>query len=673
MATIRLKDRRSGTVFNYPLAFFDFDAWTYYGGTETEGSIITANTGLPSSVIGSQDKFYVCSVSDAYKYLSNTVLPARAGNLLYFPPNTKWIDVFAPTLDQSPTTYSTPPAGYNVLGDIWRSSGSPIDGIEQVTQAPASFDITKTYYSSEVTTHVFETVNGGFFGVSGFVGNGYMQNLAQIVLVGGKQYDRGETFASNQRNNISWSPSMDDIILDNDAGDYRTTGTRIEISDYSTAKCPDEFISTQCIYTTRNGQDLCGVASIEWEFNAVGDLRPKSFTINFLPLWFWGGIAGEFDPEIPEVDDIPANTTTISDGTWRIIQSAAGSASIPSVSPLAGIGTTDPGMHIIIADQKAIKKISDRAWSTISSAQLESFTSGLISCGFLPYEFIKNIMVPANGVTDVSIGRVNVNVPNDGSYHLWNANSSIFVQILAATFSLSLKEVSANYLDFEPFTSVSLEIPFCGEIAIPASSCIGGNIEVIMNCNITTGDIVATVNCTSSDNILAGTYTPTTPLKKTFFAYGNCFSSMPIVGTNSGISQFLSGAMQTISGLGTLATGNPAGFKALTSGSMAMSESVMQPVTGGSPIGSPALIGNKKVILKIRRPSPNYTLENLGYQPYTLEKKAKLVNLKQTENPDFHINGKDFVVVREMALPDAGLTSSEKDMINQLLQGGVFI
>ena len=672
MATVRLKNRRSGNYTNFTLAFFDFAAWLNDGGSEIVGSIITENTGLPASVIGNQDKFFVASVTDAYKYLINLVKPATVGNLLYFPPDKKWSEVFTPDLSSSPTTYTTPPAGYNVLGEVWRSS-DPIDEISQITKAPAAFDITKTYYSSEVATQLFETVNGGYFGISGFVGGGYQLNLSQIILVGGKQYERGESPAWNNRYNVEWSPSMEDLILGEDAGNYRTTGSSIQISNYPDASCPDEFISTQCIYTKRNGQDLCGVASIEWEFNSVGELRPKSFTVNFLPLWFWGGISGEFDPEIPEVDDIPANTTTISDGTWRIIQSAAGSASVPSVSPLAGISPTDPGMHILIADEKAIKKISDRAWGTISNSQLESFTSGLISCGFVPYEFIKNIMIPANGVEDVSIGKVKVNVPNDGSYHLWNANGQIFSQILAATFELSLREVSANYLDFEPYTSVSIEVPFCGEVAIPASSCIGGSVEVIMNCNITTGDVVATINCTSSDNILAGTYTPTTPLKKTFFTCGNCFSSMPIVGTNSGLSQFLSGATQFLAGIGSVSAGNPAGVSSLAGGMMSMFDSGYQPITGGSPIGSPALIGNKKVILKIKRPAPNYTLENIGFQPYTLEKKAKLRNLKQSKNPDFHIDGKDLIYVREMVLPEAGLTSSEKEMITQLLQGGVFV
>ena len=672
MATVRLKDRRSGIYYNYTLAFFDFDAWTNDGGTETDGSIITANTGLPASVIGSQDKFYFCTVSDAYKYLINMVKPATAGNLLYFPPDTLWKDVFTPTLDNVGSSYDHAPYGYNTTGDYWREAGSDIDGTHQVTQAPDSFDITKTYYSSEVATHVFETVNGGFFGVSGFVGTGYLQNLAQIVLVGGKQYDRGESLSGNTRNNILWSPSMDDLILGSDAGDYRTTSSAIEISDYSTAKCPDEFISTQCIYTKRNGQDLCGVASIEWEFNALGELRPKTFSINFIPLWFWGGISGEFEPEIPTVDDIPANTTTISSGSWRILQSAAGAASIPSVSPLSNIGINDSGMHILITDEVGIQKISDKAWNMISNSALESFTSGLMSCGFIPYEFIKNIMIPANAVTACTIGKVQISMPT-GTDHMWIANSQIFSQIQAASFSLSLDGIYANYLDFEPYTTVSLEIPFCGEIPLPASVCIGGSVEVLMNCNITTGDVVSTINCISSDVLLRGTFTPTTPLYRTYFAHGNCFAPMPIVGTNSGLSQFISGSMQTLFGAANMAAGNPAGLTQVASGALSLYESGMQPVTGGSPIGSPSLIGNKKVILKIKRPAPNYTLPNIGYQPYTLEKVAKLNNLKQNENPDFHIHGKDLVYVREMVLPDSGLTSSEKDLIAQLLQGGVFV
>ena len=682
MATVRLKNKRSGNYHNFPLAFFDFDAWTAAGGVEADGSIITANTGLPASVIGSNDKFYVCTVSDAYKYLTNLIKPEDAENLLYIEAGTKWKEIFSPALDSSPTTYVTPPANYNILGDVWENLADSliIGGDHQISQAPAAFDITKTYYSSDLATQLFETVNGGYFGISAFVGQrwiNYQRDYTDAtIIVGGKQYIFSQSSDYNSRWNIDWSPSMADIILDNDAGDRRSTMSTVELGTaaaYTDAFCPTKWISTQCIYTKRSGQDLCGVASIEWEVDVLGNLRAKSFKINFIPLWFWGGISGEFIPEIPTVDEIPASTTTISNGSWRIIQSEAGTASIPTVSPLAGITNADSGLHIFVADAVAINEISEKAWNMISSSALESFTSGLISSGFIPYDFLKDIMVAGNAETECSIGKVQINMPSDGNTHLWLANSQIFSQILAASFELSLAEVYANYLDFEPYTQVSIEIPFCGEVAIPASSCVGGSVEVMLNCNITTGDIVATINCVSSDHILDGTYTPTTPLKRTFFAYGNCFAPMPVVGTNSGLSQFLSGGMQTLLGITTLAAGNPSGISQALSGGMSMYESGFQPVSGGSPIGSPALIGNKRVILKIKRPSPNFTLENIGYQPYTLERKVKLKNLKQNENPDFHINGKDLVFVREMNLSDSGLTSSEKDMIAQLLQGGVFV
>lgn len=680
MATIKLKNMRSGESKVFPLAYFDFDAWTAYReanpsylGSEAIGSIVVDNTGLPAAVIGSETKFYFDTVPEAYRFLIDTVKPQSSDNLLYIESGLLWREIFTPRLDQSPTTYSTPPADYNITGDYWVSS-TPSGDVYTVSKAPAAFDIMRTWYSSTAATQLYRTQNEMTFGISAYAGGAYLTPQSGIVLVGGKQYDRGESLAWNRRNNIEWSPTMTGgLILDGDAGNYRSTAASFEISgDYADIICPTVWITTQCIYTVRDGQHLCGVASILWELDGFGEARPKEFAVNFIPLWAWGGISGSFVPDIPEVDEIPANTTTLTNGTWQIQQSAAGAASIPSVSPLAGIGLTESGMHILIADAAAIKKISDRAWSSISSTALESFTSGLMSCGFIPYSFLSDIIKPANAADRCVIGKVQIEMPA-GDTHLWLANGQIFAQEFIASFGNSLREVYGNYLDFEPFTSVSLEIPFCGEVPIPASACIGGSIEVTMNCNITNGDVVATIECTSATHVLDGTKTPTEPLHRTFFATGNCFAQMPIVGTNSGLSQFLSGTLQAISGVVSLAAGNPAGVGSLATGALSMSQSGLQPVTGASPIGSPALIGNKKVILKIKRPAPNYVNANIGYQPYTSEKLMKLRDLKQDKDPSFHVNGKDLVVVREMVIEDPELSSGEKEMIAQLLQGGVFV
>lgn len=695
MATIKLKNIRTGESKNYPLAFIDatVDPSIIIDKTAAEAMWI----GYPAEAIdpfyasrpASELKVYKINTDNAHRFLSDVITPVSADNLIHIPLNTTLKDIFSPALDESGITYSVPPSGYgtnNPLGTYWQNakSGSTdiiIDDVHMPT-ASTTWSPTVPLWSSSVAAQSFETVNHSYFGACvSFCGLSGSTYKLGVIVNGAKQMMLGQSAEGNcyaAYAGTDWSLSSTDGQITACSNPYERVGSwyQLDPDPLKTAAeqlCPTERISTQMCYVEMSGVPYVGAGVIFWNYDDFGNLRPYHLCVTLYPLWLMGGVAGEFTPDIPVVDEIPASTTTITNGTWNIVQSAAGAASIPSVSPLAGIGTTEAGMHILIADAVGIKKISDKAWNTITASQLESFTSGLMSCGFIPYEFIKNIMIPANAVTDCVIGKVKIAMPSDGNTHMWIANSQIFSQILAATFEISLREVYANYLDFEPYTSVSIEIPFCGEIPIPASACIGGQIEVIMNCNITNGDVVATINCISSNHILDGTMTPTTPLLRTFFAYGNCFAQMPIVGTNSGLSQFLSGSLQTLSGVANLALGNPAGLGELGSGAVSMFEAGLQPVTGASPIGSPALIGNKKVILKIKRPSPDYVQANIGYQPYTLEKKCKLKDLKQSVNDDWHIAGKDLVVVREMAIPDAGLTSSEKEMISQILQGGVFV
>ena len=691
MATIRLKNKRTGVWNDYQLAYFDWSAWTGDGGSDTQGSIITGNTGLPSSVIGSQDKYYVASVTDAYKYLIDTVKPETAGNLLYIPAGTKWRDIFTPTLDSSPSTYVTPPASYNTYGEYWQCmpDANMISGVHQITKGPAAFDITKTYYGSTQAAVLYDTYNGGHFGISCYVGQKWINyprdNTDGVVIVGGKQYVFTESGAYNSRYNIEWSPSMNDVILDNDAGDYRSTYSVVEYGDaneYPDAMCPTKYISTQPIYTIRNGEHLCGVASISWEFDTFGDLRPASFTVNFIPLWFWGQISGEFVPNVPDIDEMPVTAPDTGLGSYTLNESPAGVAMPPAVSPIANIDTTHGGMHVFVCDAAAIAEIEDQLWSQSwknSEQGITAAMSGIIACGFMPDDLIgPNYAEATYKRTQIELGGYPITLTNGNAYII---NHRIFRHESLVTFGSGsgepLTELFHSYHDYEPFTQVKLTVPFCGELSIPASACIGGSISVDMSVNLTTGDICATVTAVSSDRIRNGLLTQGA-LTTNYYLFGNAFSRFPILGSSNGMSQYVAGGVQAISGAASILSGGVIGAVAggaqLLGGVQNLINAQNQPVHGAAPIGSPSIIGNKSIVLEVTRPSPYIDGHYKAMMPPASEEVQTIGSCKLPADDAATVNGYTPIKVKEVYFDNTdSLSEAELIEIERLLKGGVLL
>ena len=686
MASIRLKDLRTGIYDTYPIAYFDWDAWQdyindnpSYSGEEKTGSIITANTGLDAATIGTETSFFYDYVPEAWRFLSDFVSIGDSKNLLYVPPRDTWRSLFTPALDATPTTYTTPPASYNYYGEYWLAdTANAIDGTNQVTQAPASFDITKQYYYSTKTQRVFETVNHMNFGISMFCGTSAYTTLKGIIAVGCKQYSRGYSDAGNAQNNIEWCPAMSGgIILDIDAGNTRSTLAAYDATDYATMENPCSRITTQAVYTTRNGENLCGVAAIEWEQDNFGNWRPSKFSINFIPLYAWGGISGEFNPITPPTpDEIPPTVPEWTNGNWTITNTPSGTASVPAVSPLASIGVNDAGLHVFVLKGSAISRITDAAWQT-SEAKLQAMMSGIINCGFMPQAFVDRAIAGKTPLSSLQIGTTKV---TGLSNNAWLINSSIFIQILnAASFDLSTR-VYGNYLDYEPYTSVMLSVPFCGEISIPASACIGGSISIDFNVNMTTGDVVASINCESGANVTDGLYNYSR-LRKTYYMRGNCLSKFPITGASNGLSQYFKAGVQIVGGIANLATGIAngnvnsiiGGATSTASGIFDATQARHQPIVNGAPVGDVSIIDNKKVRLTITRPAPVESNELDGYKPYFMNAFGTLSQLTGSVTGVKVLGKWNRVTATDASFEVSGMTRTEQERAAQLLAEGVLL
>lgn len=59
--------------------------------------------------------------------------------------------------------------------------------------------------------------------------------------------------------------------------------------------------------------------------------------------------------------------------------------------------------------------------------------------------------------------------------------------------AITLPEEEGSYLDYAPYTKISIYIPFCGEFDLPTNSIMGGSIELYYLCDRLTGGCIAYV------------------------------------------------------------------------------------------------------------------------------------------------------------------------------------
>ena len=161
-----------------------------------------------------------------------------------------------------------------------------------------------------------------------------------------------------------------------------------------------------------------------------------------------------------------------------------------------------------------------------------------------------------------------------------------------AAAEIAVRPVYDTFLDFEPFTKISLYLPFVGMVGINTNECMGGKISVKYWIDYCTGNCVAYVTLTDRFGY------------PSYYQYsGNCAAFVPISGNDAGISSIISGASSVISGTVSALSGNPAGVGSILAGGAVMAEPKTTQKHVGSFSGGAGCIGCLYPFIVVNAPS----------------------------------------------------------------------
>ena len=296
----------------------------------------------------------------------------------------------------------------------------------------------------------------------------------------------------------------------------------------------------------------------------------------------------------------------------------------------------------------------------LTATDLSALQAKLISNGFLDNLIAKlrtdamdyivglnAIPISAANVAASTIKIANLDTEIAASYLSWYIEDIDFGEI-------ALTEYFQTFMDYSPYTKVSVYIPYCGIVPLNVDNFMNDKISMKCRVDMLTGQFVVFVSNSS------GIVTTVS---------GNCAYQLPIRAND--YNRLVTSGLGLLGGIvgtaGALATGNvPLAIGAglgTVGGLVATSQAMTKPdvTSKGSLGGNCGLLGNRTPYLIIQRPTlsvPSDYGKTIGYMSRITAKLGDLTG---------------FTVVEEIHLEHISATDDEKKLIENALKSGVIL
>lgn len=272
--------------------------------------------------------------------------------------------------------------------------------------------------------------------------------------------------------------------------------------------------------------------------------------------------------------------------------------------------------------------------------QVEIMNQGVLSCKMMPsFELTGTGQCNDGSICGYQIGLQSTWSALNGVGLYVNQIAKVNIQCgyISRTYN--------NFLDFEPYTSMTLHIPFLGDVAIDPSVLYDARLYLQGYVDYFTG--LLSLSVVVEKNNVSYIYTT---------LQGNCAVDVPIIGAGSSSTQAIG---KIASGLGKL-TANPVnGVFGVLQGISQVGKSV--PITQNAQSSLAAMFSPRSIYLTINTPLPENP-ENYAALMGTVVRKEGNVG-KYTGYSEFSA----------VNLSTVDATDAEKQEIERLLKGGVFV
>lgn len=200
-------------------------------------------------------------------------------------------------------------------------------------------------------------------------------------------------------------------------------------------------------------------------------------------LWFeW--LASGYHTDTTDPYDYGGNSTPDSgDGQW---DNSSENIDIPSI-PTVSISNTG-FVSVFNPTLSQVKALADYMWAGAFDVSLfrkvmSNPMDSIIGFALIPCE------PTVSGVDTVKVGNIDTGIS-------MNAVSNQFVDVDCGT--LDLEECWGNYLDYAPYTKITLVLPFIGSVHLSPDDCMKKKIGIKYRIDILSGGCVAYVTCDGS-------------------------------------------------------------------------------------------------------------------------------------------------------------------------------
>lgn len=345
------------------------------------------------------------------------------------------------------------------------------------------------------------------------------------------------------------------------------------------------------------------------------------------------------------------STTGGGGGSW---DGGSDPVSIPS---LPSVGATNTGfITLFVPTQSQLKQVSEYLWGGLFdiSTYLRLFEDPMdciLGLSVVP------VAVPTSGNATITVGNIELS-----GISLPVAEQQ-YVEVDCG--SLTVEPYFGSYLDYEPYTKMSLFVPYSGIHTVNADDIMGRTVKLVYHIDILTGSLVAFLKC--GDSVLyefngaCGSNIPVNSMN-----YASTIENAIRIAVNIGTTVATAGASAPVTtGTESTRTAQNVARGISLAGSTADGALSLKPNIdrAGSLGGTTGLLGNQTPYFIVTRPrlcKPKDQNAIKGYPAFINYSVEDLIGHGYTEF--------DTILLKNLYLTD-----DEKNELESILEGGVYL